>query len=119
MSIIQAFDGDKFICMDSYVPENCLIYSFGIRSKNPNLARKLIKNILHPNFVGPSVPASFKLWEFICLLCLLIDVLSVIFPFIFAHSKQWEFEDVMDQLKCKVVNILENVISDGCNTVVL
>ena len=27
----QAWDGDKFICMDSYSPENCLIYSFGIR----------------------------------------------------------------------------------------
>ena len=29
--LFQAWDGDKFICMDSYSPENCLIYSFGIR----------------------------------------------------------------------------------------
>jgi len=47
MAHYKAFDGDKFICMDSYIPEHCLIYSFGI-------------------------------------------------------STQWEFEDVMDQLKCKV-----------------
>jgi len=26
----KAFDGDKFVCMDSYSPEDCLIYSFGV-----------------------------------------------------------------------------------------
>ena len=30
--IFQAYDGDKFICMDSYNPKQCLVYSFGIRS---------------------------------------------------------------------------------------
>jgi len=29
----QAFDGDKFVCMDSYSPKDCLVYSFGIRSE--------------------------------------------------------------------------------------
>lgn len=43
----KAWDGDKFICMDSYTPKNCLVYSFGI-------------------------------------------------------STMWEFEDIMDTLKCKV-----------------
>jgi hypothetical protein len=27
----QAFDGDKFICLDSYSSQDCLVYSFGIR----------------------------------------------------------------------------------------
>jgi len=26
----KAFDGDKFVCMDSYSPRDCLIYSFGV-----------------------------------------------------------------------------------------
>ena len=43
-----------------------------------------------------------------CLLCQSIEVLLVTFLFsLISFSKQWEFEDVMDQLKCKVVNILE------------
>ena len=29
--IFQAYDGDKFICLDSYMPKQCLVYSFGIR----------------------------------------------------------------------------------------
>jgi len=29
----KAFDGDKFICMDSYTPKDCLIYSFGISTQ--------------------------------------------------------------------------------------
>lgn len=29
----QAFDGDKFVCMDGYSPKDCLVYSFGIRSE--------------------------------------------------------------------------------------
>jgi len=47
LDLWKAYDGDKFICMDSYTPTNCLIYSFGI-------------------------------------------------------STMWEFEDIMDSLKCKV-----------------
>ena len=26
----QAVDGDKFVCMDTFTPEDCLVYSFGI-----------------------------------------------------------------------------------------
>jgi len=26
----KAFDGDKFVCMDSYSPKDCLVYSFGV-----------------------------------------------------------------------------------------
>jgi len=29
----QAFDGDKFVCTDSYSPKDCLVYSFGIRAE--------------------------------------------------------------------------------------
>ena len=77
VNIIQAFDGDKFICMDSYVPENCLIYSFGIRS---------------------------NVWSHY--LSVFYEVLLVIFSINFtSFSKMWEFEDVMDLLKCKVVTI--------------
>merc|ERR1712192_9488 len=27
---LKAYDGDKFVCMDSYMPKECLVYSFGI-----------------------------------------------------------------------------------------
>jgi len=29
----QAFDGDKFVCTDSYSSKDCLVYSFGTRSE--------------------------------------------------------------------------------------
>ena len=35
LGIFQAFDGDKFVCMDSYSPTDCLVYSFGIRFGHP------------------------------------------------------------------------------------
>jgi len=47
LATLKAYDGDKFVCMDSYMPKECLVYSFGI-------------------------------------------------------STMWEFEDIMDTLKCKV-----------------
>ena len=51
---------------------------------------------------------------------LIYKVLLVTFPFsLTSFSTQREFEDVKDQLKCKVVDIPENFISDGCSTVVL
>ena len=28
----QAFDGDKFVCLDAYNSQECLVYSFGIWS---------------------------------------------------------------------------------------
>ena len=30
---VQAFDCDKFVCMDAYTSADCLIYSFGIRTE--------------------------------------------------------------------------------------
>jgi len=32
----QAFDGDKFVCTDSYSPKDCLVYSFGISTPELN-----------------------------------------------------------------------------------
>ena len=30
----QAVDGDKFICLDAFNSQDCLVYSFGIRYKS-------------------------------------------------------------------------------------
>ena len=78
---LLAWDGDKFVCMDSYSPENCLIYSFGIRlnsffvSSNFDLLTGLLLQINNKN--------NFRK-ENIFL------------------STTWDFEDIMDQLMCKV-----------------
>ena len=72
----QAYDGDKFICMDSYTPKKCLIYSFGIRS---------------------------NVWLQSCSPSFWIEVILMIFSIWFTYfSTMWEFEDIMDTLNCKV-----------------
>ena len=69
----QAFDGDKFVCMDSYSPRDCLIYSFGV-------------GFVCHSFVG--VGLTIKVFG--------VQIIQT------SLRGSLEFEDTVDQLNCTV-----------------
>ena len=119
LGIFQAFDGDKFVCMDSYSPTDCLVYSFGIRFGHPRGVQSWCWAKRHP-CIHPSIHASLiQRQRYILQIGKDLDIFRYYVPtntektihnekYIFKYDQQtlrseWEFEDLMDSLNCTVI----------------
>ena len=119
LGVFQAIDGDKFVCLDSYSPTDCLVYSFGIRFGHPRGVQSWCWAKRHP-CIHPSIHASLiQRQRYILQIGKDLDIFRYYVPtntektihnekYIFKYDQQtlrseWEFEDLMDSLNCTVI----------------